>query len=179
MRFRFFHRGLHRWGVWGCLALWPLIAAAGEKVHAVQHTTTGRQVVLRPDAPSVSVVASVRSLYVLHCAGCHGIDGSGAYGAQVPGLRQMGSFLRLRGGREYLVQVPGMMGSGLSDAQVAQLANWLLAQWGGGALPPGHRPYDGEEVARLRGHSLLDVAATRAQLVQQARAQGVPLADLP
>lgn len=155
------------WIAAGVLVWLPVAAAAGEKVHAQTQTTLGRQVVLRADAPSVAVVGSPRALYVLHCAGCHGLDGSGAYAAQVPGLRQIGQFLRIPGGREYLVQVPGLMGSGLSDAQVAQVGNWLLGQWVGDALPAGHRPYQAEEIARLRRQPLVDVAAVRAQLLQR------------
>ncbi len=145
-------------------------------VHGQTQTTLGRQVVLRADAPSVSPVHSARALYVLHCAGCHGLDGSGAAAARVPDMRQAGRFLRVPGGREFLIQVPGVMGSGLDDAQVAQVSNWLLATLARDSVPTGHRPYEAEEVRRWRQQPLLDVATVRAALAQQARQQGWPVA---
>ena len=46
--------------------------------------------------------------YMLHCQGCHGPDGSGARGA-VPSFRgEVAKFLRVPGGREYLLRVPGI-----------------------------------------------------------------------
>ena len=40
-------------------------------------TTLGRQVMARADAPSVATTTHPRASYLLHCAGCHGIDGAG------------------------------------------------------------------------------------------------------
>ncbi len=145
-------------------------------VHGQTQTTLGRQVVLRADAPSVSPVHSARALYVLHCAGCHGLDGSGAAAARVPDMRQVGRFLRVPGGREFLIQVPGVMGSGLDDAQVAQVSNWLLAHLATDSVPSPHRPYEAAEVARLRRQALVDVGAARAALAQQAAERGWPVA---
>ncbi|HEX5632439.1 MAG TPA: hypothetical protein VFX50_04395, partial [Gemmatimonadales bacterium] len=109
------------------------------------------------------------------CAGCHGIDGAGSRAGQVPDMRRLGRFLELEGGREFLVKVPGVMGSGLSDRQVAEVTNWVLATLAAGSVPAGHRPYDAAEVAQARTDPLVDVAAARARLVAQGRARGISL----
>lgn len=153
--------------------------SATSGVHTQVQTTLGRQVVLRSDAPSLSPAQSPRALYVLHCAGCHGQDGSGSFSARVPDVRAVGHFLRVPGGREFLIQVPGVMASGLDDAQVAAVSNWLLTQLAAASLPPQHRPYDAAEIARLRQQPLVDVAATRSALAQHAAQLGWPVAVAP
>lgn len=156
------------------IAMVGLLACAALPA-AAQSTVVGRQA--RPSLPGESVArtSSVRSQYLLHCAGCHGMDGAGSVRGNVPDMRELGRFLRVEGGRAFLIQVPGVMGSGLSDQQVAEVTNWVLATLAAGSLPPGHRPYTGEEVQRARAVPLLDVAATRAGLVERARAQGLAL----
>jgi mono/diheme cytochrome c family protein len=159
----------------GALAL-ASAAAPPAAVHGQTQTTLGRQVVLRADAPPVSPVQGARALYVLHCAGCHGQDGSGSPSARVPDMRQVGRFLRVPGGREFLIQVPGVMGSGLDDVQVAQVSNWVLANLAADSVPTPYRPYEAAEIARLRRQALVDVGARRAALAQQAAEQGWPVA---
>ena len=56
---------------------------------------------------------------MLHCQGCHGPDGSGAPGAVPDFHNQVGKFLLVPGGREYLIRVPGVSQSELNDARVA------------------------------------------------------------
>jgi len=162
-----------------CVLALPALAAPPAAVHGQTQTTLGRQVVLRADAPSVSPAQGPRALYVLHCAGCHGQDGSGSASARVPDMRQVGHFLRVPGGREFLIQVPGVMGSGLDDAQVAQVSNWVLATLAADSIPIPHRPYEEAEVARLRRQALVDVGATRALLAQQALQMGWSVAPAP
>lgn len=141
-------------------------------------TVTGRQVAGRSNAPSVSTTSSVRATYVLHCAGCHGLDGSGSKLGNVPDMRQLGRFLQLDGGREFLISVPGVMGSGLSNREVAEVSNWVLATLAASSVPPEHRPYVSDDVARARASPLVDVAAARMQLVERGRARGVAI-DTP
>lgn len=143
--------------------------------HAGQDTLLGRQVPAAADAPSTATTRGARAHYVLHCAGCHGLDGAGSRAAQVPDMRRLGDFLRVPGGRAFVLQVPGVMGSGLGDAEVAEVTNWVLATVAPGSAPPGTPPFTPAEVAEARRHPLVDVAATRRALVQQARAQGLAL----
>jgi len=129
----------------------------------------------RQNAESRPITTSVRSLFVVHCAGCHGMDGSGSTSANVPDMRHLGNFLRLDGGREFIVKVPGVMGSGLTDQQVADVTNWLLATLAKDSIPEGHMAYDAGEVQRARAVPLVDVAAARRHLAAQARERGVAL----
>ena len=138
-------------------------------------TVVGRMPPPRPGAPVVARTGSARADYVLHCAGCHGLDGAGSAQGQVPDLRRLGAFLQLPGGREFVIKVPGVMGSGLDDAQVAGVTNWLLATLARTSVPADHRPFDAGEVTLARAQPLTDVAAERLRLVGQARSQGVAL----
>jgi mono/diheme cytochrome c family protein len=149
---------------------------AGQLVdrHA-RDTVLGRMVVAPADAPSIAVASSPRTRYLLACSGCHGIDGSGSAPGNVPDLRRLGNFLRLDGGREYVLKVPGLMGSGLDDAQVAAVTNWVLANLARDSMPQGQPPYDAGEVARARAAPLTDVAAERRRLLAQARVAGISL----
>jgi mono/diheme cytochrome c family protein len=152
---------------------------AQAQVHGNTATTLGRQVVLHANAPSIAPTHSARALYVLHCAGCHSLDGSGSTSARVPDMRQLGLFLRVPGGREFLLQVPGVMGSGLNDEQVAQVTNWVLSSIANASIPPHHRVFDAAEVSQARRSPLVDVAATRAVLVQRAQQLGLQIAQTP
>lgn len=157
------------------LALAALLPATAALALGGQNTTLGRQVMARSDAPSVATTTHARASYVLHCAGCHGRDGAGIPEHYVPGLQRLGDFLRVPGGRDYVVKVPGVMGSGLGDAQVAELTNWLLATIAKDSVPPGHAPYDSAEVTRARAVPLVDVTAERRRLQEQARQQGLTI----
>jgi mono/diheme cytochrome c family protein len=157
------------------LACAPAAAGGGAGDRPSRDTVLGRMVVARADAPSVAVVSSPRNSYVLSCSGCHGTDGSGAVLGNVPDLRSLGAFLRLPGGREYVLKVPGLMGSGLDDAQAAAVTNWVLANLARESVPAGAPPYDAGEVARARRAPLKDVAAERARLIDEARIAGITL----
>jgi len=103
--------------------------------------------------------------YALHCRGCHGPDGAGAPGAAPSFRGQLGKFLWVQGGREYLIRVPGTAQSELDDARTAALLNWLLREFSGAEVPGDFVPYAAEEVARHRHDALLDVWAARRALL--------------
>lgn len=136
---------------------------------------TGRQAVPRPNAESVPSTSNPRSTYVLHCAGCHGMQGAGSLLSQVPDMRRVGLFLNLPGGREFLIKVPGVMGSGLNDQQIAEVSNWVLTQIAPASVPKDFQPYQAEEVRQARAQPMVDVATTRAELVRQAQLRGIAL----
>jgi hypothetical protein len=105
--------------------------------------------------------------YMLHCQGCHLADGAGTPG-KVPALKhEAGRFLRVPGGREYLIQVPGTAQSALSDADVAAVLNWILQNFSFDELPSNFVPYSKEEVARFRRKPIADVSAVRAGLMEK------------
>lgn len=103
--------------------------------------------------------------YMLDCQGCHLPDGSGLAGS-VPSMKgELSRFLSVDGGRAFLVQVPGSANSKLSDADLADLINWVLVAKGG-AKAGGFKLYTAGEVASYRARRLVDVAGTRAELVK-------------
>ncbi len=111
--------------------------------------------------------------YVMNCQGCHGPDGRGIAQRDVPSLDDVDRFLKLPEGREFLIRVPGMSRSALSNADLANLANWMMQEFGGadGTMP--FEPFEETEVARLRNNPIVDgVVAHRAKLV--ARLEAIP-----
>lgn len=117
-----------------------------------------------------------RTLYLHHCSGCHLPDGSGAPAKAIPSMRGLlGQFLRVPGGREFIVQVPGVMNSPLKDAEAAELMNWLLPYVSASTLPTQVVPYTAEEMARLRQSRPADLMARRQQLLDAMAEAGLPL----
>ncbi len=108
--------------------------------------------------------ADERHDYVLHCAGCHKPDGSGSQ--VVPSLADMGRVFAARGGREYLIRVPGVAQAPLSDEKLASLLNWLLAEHAGALA----LPYTAAEVRRHRAQPLRDPLAARKAILDRAAA---------
>ena len=117
-----------------------------------------------------------RGYYVLHCAGCHQMDGTGSATHGIPNLKdKVGHFLRVPEGRAFLVQVPGTSNSALSDREIAVLLNWMLPQFSRTEIPPGFVPYTAEEVTSLRNQRLDDVASTRAAIATRLSTMGYPV----
>jgi len=113
--------------------------------------------------------------YMLECQGCHLADGTGLPGV-VPSLaNSMASFLTVRGGREYLVRVPGSAQSPLSDSELAAVLNWMVRAFGPADQAERAAPYTAEEVARVRGDPLVEVEAVRRDLLRRIAASGVGL----
>ena len=106
--------------------------------------------------------------YMLHCQGCHGPHGEGNAAALVPPMRGfVGNFLKVRGGREFIVQVPGSAMAALDDARLAELLNWMLVAISAEELPADFAPYSPGEVGRLRADPAREVDARRAALVAE------------
>jgi mono/diheme cytochrome c family protein len=103
--------------------------------------------------------------YVLECRGCHGARGEGVPG-NVPALAQTARFLATPRGRAYLVRVPGVAGSQISDARIAALLNWMLREFARDpTAPPDFTPYTASEVASERARPLLDPHAERTSVL--------------
>ena len=115
--------------------------------------------------PSVAVSRGPRLNYVLHCQGCHLPDGSGVPGKVPPMRGHLARFLEVPGGREYIVQVPGVSTSKLSDGDTAVLMNWLVREMGP-VVPADFRPYSTAEVTALRAKWLTRPAPVRAELIK-------------
>lgn len=107
-----------------------------------------------------------RLSYMLECQGCHAADGSGSI-STIPSLKNhMAKFLTVPGGREFLAQVPGAAQAPLSDAESAEVLNYMLKEFGPVEIAQQHPPYTAEEVSRLRKTPLTEVTAKRAALVK-------------
>jgi len=119
---------------------------------------------------SQSCLASPQADYILNCQGCHLPDGSGFIG-KVPSFSEIGDFLTVEGGREFLVQVPGTSQSILSDAKTASVLNWILINLSNDSLPEDFDPYTVEEITRLRSVRLEDVSSVRTELVTKIKAK--------
>jgi mono/diheme cytochrome c family protein len=104
--------------------------------------------------------------YAVTCQGCHRADGAGTPGTVPPLAGSVGRFLRVPGGREFLVRVPGVAQAPLDDAALAAVLNWMLERFGPDDVPEGFVPYAAEEVRRLRQRPLTDVAGARRPLAR-------------
>ncbi len=114
--------------------------------------------------------------YQMLCQGCHIPSGEG--GAGVPNMKdQVGYFLHLPAGREYLVRVPGSANSALNDERLTELLNWGLLEFGGDSLAADWQPYSVAEVSAARQQPLYEVLEHRRLLADALRAQGYPLTD--
>lgn len=110
--------------------------------------------------------------FLLHCSGCHGANGAGV--GSVPDLRgNLGHFLAAPEGRRFVLQVPGVANARMSDADLAQLANWMVRRFAPDTMPEDFRPYDADEVRAARGAVPADVAGERRRVVAALRERGL------
>ena len=130
-----------------------------------------------PPAPD-TLRQAARADYVLQCAGCHRVDGRGSTPHGIPDFRNsVGAFTHLPAGREYLVRVPGAAYSQLSNAELANVLNWLLHTFSPAQLPADFSPYTESEVAAARPRRYDDVVPVRHGLARELAALGLALSD--
>ncbi len=115
-------------------------------------------------ATSVAFAEPPQQLYMLNCWGCHRPHGEGIPGTAPP-LRDAADFLRVKGGREYLISVPGVSQSALDNADTAAVMNWILQSFSTDRLPKDFQPYTADEIAQSRTSHLMDIKHARAELV--------------
>lgn len=112
--------------------------------------------------------------YLLHCAGCHLPDGTGSAPNEVPTLHRIpGEFIKVPSGREFLAQVPGIVYSPLSDAEVAEILNYVLNRYSGAVLPDGFAPYTAQEVAGYRAVKPASIMKVRERVIADLAERGV------
>lgn len=125
-------------------------------------------------AHRVSRLSPVQVAYLTSCGGCHGVEGVSAPQA-VPTLRHLtGSFLCTRQGRQFIVRLPDVALSSLSDRMLTRVMNWVVFDLGAPvAGGPQARPYTVAEVARLRHEPLTKPGLTpyREQVVAHIEAR--------
>lgn len=133
-----------------------------------------------PQTPIAKAGYSSAVNYQLQCAGCHLDDGTGSAANDTPNMKGfVGNFLKVEGGREFLVRVPGASQSALNNAQLAELLNWILHKDGiaGQSVPEDFKPYTEQEVASVRHNVMLNLPEVRLGLIERMRVQHLPIAD--
>jgi hypothetical protein len=108
--------------------------------------------------PTVPLFTRPQSNYLLSCGGCHGENGV-SNSRLVPDLRdQVGFYLNIPEGREYLVRLPNVAFSIMSDQELTDVLNFMVFHIGGASVPAHSAPYTIAEVARLRKQPLNEVS---------------------
>jgi mono/diheme cytochrome c family protein len=109
-------------------------------------------------------LADPRGDYLMHCAGCHLVDARGVP-PDVPSLSgPLGRLVASAEGRDYIARVPGAAQTPLTDAELAAVFNWLIAEYNRETVPAGFRPLSGPEVGRSRERVLADPLKLRRAL---------------
>lgn len=121
-------------------------------------------------ATTLPVLTTAQSDYVEYCSGCHGMQGNSAP-ADIPVLRdRVGYFMCTKEGRDYLIRLPNVAFSAITDNQeLADMMNFVVFGLGGSSAPKGAKPFSSAEVARLRANALTtqSLIAARARVVTQ------------
>ena len=106
-------------------------------------------------APVMPELTTPESDYVEYCSGCHGMQGNSAP-AEIPVLRdRVGYFMCTKDGRDYLIRLPNVAYSAITDNQeLADMMNFVVFGLGGNSAPKGTKPFTAAEVKRLRTQAL-------------------------
>lgn len=118
--------------------------------------------------------------YQLQCVGCHLANGEGAPHSDIPSMTGfLGNFLKVEGGREYIVQIPGAALSALTNKQLAELINWLLREdsIAGSSTPKDFKPYTEDEVATHRYVMIDDLIGHRVMLIDRMKAKNIKFSE--
>lgn len=116
---------------------------------------------------AANALADDRAVYLLHCGGCHLLDGRGNP-PEVPTLQnELGKIIRVPGGRDYLVQVPGASQAPVTDSQLADIINWILTEFNAATLQSSFVPLSADEVGKARRQTLADPLKRRAEIWQK------------
>jgi len=106
--------------------------------------------------------ASPRINYLLYCSGCHRPLGEGNP-PNVPTLHnELGLMMSVQEMRGYLARVPGSAHAPITDAELADVLNWMLEQFNADTLPEDFKKLTVEEVTKAREESLADPNQYRA-----------------
>jgi hypothetical protein len=116
---------------------------------------------------SFAVNASPKTDYMIHCMGCHAMNGQGMP-PEVPAFDStLGDIVGKIGGRAYLIQVPGASQSHLNDERLADVLTWLLREFVGDELPSDFQDISTLEVNRFRPEILTNPDLARVNLLSQ------------
>ncbi|MGV8955333.1 MAG: c-type cytochrome [Cypionkella sp.] len=117
--------------------------------------------------------------YILRCVGCHLPDGTGLPSAGIPDfVGKVGAFAGNQDGRAYLLHVPGVLNSGISDHETAELLNYIMDTFAGASVADA-APFTADEVTLLKAQKVGNVVAFRRRIATELAAKGLPVADYP
>jgi len=118
--------------------------------------------------------------YVLRCLGCHLPDGHGLPESGIPDfVDRIGAFTGLPEGRAYLMHVPGVIGSSLTDKEIADVMNYIVETYAGTSTPKDYVPFTGAEVETLRAQQIGNVVHYRRLVAAKLQELGIEVADYP
>lgn len=120
---------------------------------------------------------SARANYLLLCSGCHNASGMGSEEGGVPAFPgSVGKIAGFDRGRTYMMHVPGVVSNALTDAEIADVMNYVLDTW---AVDEGAARFTGGEVAARRKLPVPDVVAERRAVAADLAGKGIDLATYP
>ena len=108
-----------------------------------------------------SVKSDPKTDYLLYCRGCHLASGE-SVPPEVPSLHDLGPLLLSDGGREYIIRVPGVSQTPMSDERLAAVLNWVVHEFN--ETPQNFQPYSAAEVGAARVKVLADPKRYRAKI---------------
>jgi cytochrome c553 len=109
--------------------------------------------------------------WALNCQGCHRPDGTGSAGTTPSVAGTVAKFLSVAQGREYLMRVPGVATSPLSDQDLSEVLNWMLWRFDREDVPADFVPFTAAEVGNFRKRPLrLEASQMRSELLAKAAA---------
>ncbi len=106
--------------------------------------------------------------YLLYCRGCHLHTGDAVPTASIPGLHELAPLLESQEGRDYLIRVPGVAQSGMDDARLAAVLNWVIVNFNADTVGDDFERFTTEEVSKARPIVLVDPLRVRAEILNES-----------
>ncbi len=103
--------------------------------------------------------------YALHCSGCHGLQATASQRTAIADLNEAWRYAATAAGRNYLISVPGVATSGLSDDGAAARLNRVISIFGQDEAVASFTRFTAVEVAAGRRHIASDALHQRLRLM--------------
>ncbi|MEM1132730.1 MAG: cytochrome c [Pseudomonadota bacterium] len=162
----------------GCLAMTACASGEDSLLPEAQDSFAvapqGQPAELELNRLAPEYAAAEKDVYLLHCSGCHKIDGSGQPGF-VPSLHDdLQQLVASPAGREFIIRVPGVAQSQLSDERLADLMNWIVERYAGAELPEGFVAYEASEIGCLRSNPISNTLEVKAAILDEGKDAIIP-----
>jgi hypothetical protein len=116
-------------------------------------------------------LTAAKSNYILQCQGCHQSDGSGTP-PETPNFSEYGAeFVHSEEGRAYWISVPGASNSPLTDAELADVLNYICAEI---LNVNDSRKFSAQEISVHRGKQMKNVYEVRQSTINHIRQVSPP-----